>query len=118
MLHGMPVENCMHFISPTKLENWKSFDVAGVVGVLRRDATGRHHVMDAFDCESIPGVRQLTTDERFGQWVAAAGSIDNVRFDVFLMPAAETARRSEVVTLLERSCGFATQAAPAYAHAV
>lgn len=114
----MPVTNCMHFLMPTKLEDWKSYDVSGVVGVLSRDENGQYRVLDAFDCDVIPGIRQLTSDERFGNWVAAAGSMDKIRFDVFLMPKAEQARRTEVVTLLERSCGFTPVAAPAYAHAV
>jgi len=118
MLHALPVTNCMHFIMPTKLDDWKSYDVSGIVGVLSRDSNGQYQVIDAFDCESIPSPRQLTNDERFGMWVAQAGSLDKIRFDVFLMPKAEISRRQEVITLLERSCGFATVAAPAYAHAV
>jgi len=118
MLHALPVTNCMHFIMPTKLDDWKSYDVAGIVGVLCRDENGQYNVIDAFDCETVPGARQLTNDERFGMWVATAGSLDRIRFDVFLMPKAEIGRRQEVITLLERSCGFATVAAPAYAHAV
>ncbi|MBI2794152.1 MAG: hypothetical protein HYX66_05820 [Ignavibacteria bacterium] len=108
----------MHFITPTRLEDWKSYNVAGVVGVLVGDENGQYRVLDAFDCDSIPSTSQLTSDERFGSWVSAAGSLDNVRFDVFLMPKAERARRSDVITLLERSCGFTSNAVPAYAHAV
>lgn len=118
MLHTLPVTNCMHFIAPTRLEDWKPYDVGGVVGVLVGETNGQFRVLDAFDCDAIPSTRQLTADERFGSWVAAAGGLDNVRFDVFLMPKAERPRRSDVITLLERSCGFASTSAPAYAHAV
>lgn len=118
MLHTMPVTNCMHFITPTKFDDWKAYDVAGVVGVMACDESGQYTVLDAFDCETIPSKHMLTVDERFGSWVSAAGSLDKVRFDVFLMPKAEKARRLDVVTLLERSCGFKTKTAPSYAHAV
>ena len=118
MLHAMPVSNCLHFIMPTKLDDWKSYDVSGVVGVLGKDENGQYRVVDAFEVDTVPGARQLTMDERFGDWVASAGSLDNVRFDVFLMPKTEKASRDEVVTLLERSCGFRTDRAAAYAHAV
>jgi len=118
MLHSMPVTNCLHFLMPVGLENWNAYDVPGIVGVLRRDDNGNYDVVDAFDCSTIPGARELALDERFGAWAEAAGSRDRVRFDVFLMPKAEVNRRQEVVMLLERSCGFKTTQQPAYAHAV
>jgi hypothetical protein len=118
MLHTMPVSNCMHFILPTKLEDWKSYEVAGVIGVLGKDENGQYNVVDAFPVEQIPAARQLMTDERFGDWVAMAGSLDHLRFDVFLMPQTDEDRRHEVVTLLERSCGFKSNRAISYAHAV
>ncbi len=119
MLHAMPVSNCMHFLMPTKLDDWKAFDVPGVVGVLGRGEDGHYRVIDAFDCTSVPSARQLALDERFGNWVQAADGIDNIRFDVFLMPSAPGERRTEVVSLLERSCGFRSfERTPAYAHAV
>ena len=118
MLHAMPVSNCLHFIMPTRLENWSAYDVSGVIGVLSKDENGQYSVIDAFQVESVPAGRDLMMDERFGDWIAAAGSLDQVRFDVFLMPKTEEVRRDEVVMLLERSCGFATARASAYAHAV
>ena len=118
MLHAMPVSNCMHFIMPTKLEDWKPYDVGGVIGILGKDENGQFRVIDAFQVEKVPSARQLMLDERFGDWVATAGSVDQVRFDVFLMPSTTEERRLEVVTLLERSCGFRTQRAFSYAHAV
>jgi len=118
MLHAMPVSNCMHFIMPTKLEDWKSYDVSGVIGILGRDENGQFRVIDAYQVEQVPSARQLMTDERFGDWVAMAGSLENVRFDVFLMPQTNEQRRHEVVTLLERSCGFRADRTISYAHAV
>ena len=118
MLQALPVTNCLHFLMPVSLDNWKSYDVPGVVGVLRRDDDGNYEVLDAFDCSTIPCARELALDERFGAWAEAAGSRDQVRFDVFLMPKAEEKRRLEVVMLLERSCGFKTAPMHAYAHAV
>ncbi|MCX6140056.1 MAG: hypothetical protein NTX15_04380 [Candidatus Kapabacteria bacterium] len=106
MLHAMPVKNCMHFLMPVSLVDWKSYDVPGVVGVLRKGESGQYVVVDAFDCDMIPGARELVLHEKFAQWADAAGSMDNVRFDVFLMPQADCVHRHEVVTLLERSCGF------------
>jgi hypothetical protein len=103
---------------PTKLDSWKPYDVAGVIGVLGKDENGHYFVVDAFQVDSVPSARQLTLDERFGDWVGSVGSIENVRFDVFLMPKTEKINRDEVVTLLERSCGFRTEHAAAYAHAV
>ena len=118
MLHAMPVSNCMHFIMPTKLEDWKSYEVGGVIGVLGKDENGQYAVVDAFQVDQVPSSRQLMTDERFGDWVAAAGSLDQVRFDVFLMPQSNENGRHEVVTLLERSCGFRSNRTISYAHAV
>ena len=118
MLHAMPVTNCLHFIMPTKLEDWKSYEVAGVIGVMRRDDSGQYNVVDAFPVDQIPSARQLMTDERFGDWVSQAGGMDQMRFDVFLMPNTDTYRRTEVVALIERSCGFRPQKTVSYAHAV
>lgn len=118
MLHAMPVSNCMHFIMPTKLSDWKGYEVAGVVGVLAKDVNGQYQVVDAFDADQVPSARQLAMNERFGDWVSIAGGLDNVRFDVFLMPRAESNDRRRVVTLLERSCGFKSDRVAAYAHAV
>lgn len=108
----------MHFIMPTKLSDWKGYDVAGVVGVLAKDVNGQYRVVDAFDVDAVPSARQLAMNERFGDWVSEAGGLDEVRFDVFLMPRAATNDRRQLVTLLERSCGFQTDRQRAYAHAV
>ena len=118
MLHAQPVSNCLHFIMPTKLSDWSSYDVPGVIGILGKDENGQYNVLDAFPVDTIPAARGLAMDERFGDWVSAAGGLDNVRFDVFLMPKTDDERRQEVVTLLERSCGFASAQKTAYAHAV
>lgn len=118
MLHSMPVSNCMHFLMPTKLDDWNAHHVPGIVGVLGVDVSGNCRVIDAFDAEFVPSSRQLAMDERFAAWVSQAGGLENLRFDVFLMPQANIERRSEVVTLLERSCGFRPAAENAYAHAV
>jgi hypothetical protein len=109
----------MHFLMPTKLDDWKAFEVAGIVGVLGRGQDGQFYVIDAFDSNTVPSARQLALDERFGSWVVAASGMDNIRFDVFLMPNSEQNRRDDVITLLERSCGFRTDHVNAqYAHAV
>ncbi len=118
MLHAMPVSNCMHFLMPTSLDDWKAYDVPGIVGVLRRGTDGQYHVIDAFDCSQVPSARQLTLDSRFSDWVASAGGMEMLRFDVFLMPTANPQRRGDVITLLERSCGFHARQEHAYAHAV
>ena len=118
MLHSLPVSNCMHFLMPTKLDDWTEHNVPGIVGVLGQDAHGQYHVIDAFDTNSIPSARQLAMDERFGKWVSAAGNIEALRFDMFLMPKTDRMRRSEVLTLLERSCGFQSISSEAYAYAV
>lgn len=118
MLNMLPVQNCFHFLSPMPLDMWKGYDVPGIVGVLKRDANGQYVVIDAFECERVPNVNQLIADERFGDWINVAESSEALRFDVFLMPQASIDRRTEVVMLLERSCGFRTTQAPAYAHAV
>ncbi|MBN9400120.1 MAG: hypothetical protein J0I17_08100 ['Candidatus Kapabacteria' thiocyanatum] len=118
MLLSMPVQNCMHFMAPVSLEHWRAYDVPGIVGVLKREDNGQYSVIDAFEVDAVPTVRQLALDERFGSWTDLAGSRDKVRFDVFLMPKADMNRRKEVVTLLERSCGFKATQIPAYAHAV
>lgn len=114
----MPISNCMHFLMPTKLDDWTGHNVPGIVGVLGQSADGQFRVLDAFDAESIPSATQLAMDARFSDWVAAAGGISMLRFDVFLMPQADTERRTAVVTLLERSCGFRTTVPQAYARAI
>ena len=117
MLHAMPVQNCMHFLMPVSLADWKSYDVPGVVGVLRKRESGQYEVIDVFDCDTIPGARELAMHEKFSQWADAAGSHDQVRFDVFLMPQANSTHRHDVVTLLERSCGFRVGVKTAYVNA-
>ena len=117
MLNTMPVLNCMHFLTPVCLSDWKSYNVPGVVGVLRKRESGQYELVDAFDCETIPGARELGMHEKFSQWAVAAGSHDEIRFDVFLMPQADRTHRGDVVTLLERSCGFHMAPKPAYVNA-
>jgi hypothetical protein len=118
MLTSLPVSNCFHFLAPTTLEHWRGYDVAGVVGILSRQDNGELVVIDAFDCDQVPDIKELTLDERFGTWVDMAGGPERIRFDVFLMPKAEAIRRNQVVMLLERSCGFKALQLQAYAHAV
>ncbi|MBK6760999.1 MAG: hypothetical protein IPG73_09905 [Ignavibacteria bacterium] len=117
MLHTMPVLNCMHFLMPVGLDNWTSYDVPGVVGVLRKRESGQYELVDAFDCDSIPGARDLAQHQNFAQWVTAAGGTADVRFDVFLMPKADETQRHDVVTLIQRSCGFRLDPKPAYVNA-
>ncbi len=119
MLNTLTVQNCFHFMVPTPMHMWRGCDVPGVMGVLAKDtASGQYNVIDAFDVEQVPDLNSLAADPRLGAWMAAAGGLDNLRFDVFLMPNAETPRRRDVVTLLQRSCGFTATPEPAYAHAV
>lgn len=103
---------------PVNLDDFRAYDVPGIVGILKKNSDGSFDVIDAFESESIPSAKELAYDERFGSWVVAAGGVDGLRFDVFLMPKADVQRRAEVVTLLERSCGFRTLQLQAYAHAV
>ncbi len=110
MLHAMPVQNCLHFLTPVRLDEWKAYDVPGIVGILRRRASGQFELVDAFACESVPSPRDLATHERFTQWLDAAGGSAELRFDVFLMPRSAEEHRSNVLALLERSCGFRTSA--------
>ncbi|MBK6418206.1 MAG: hypothetical protein IPG73_11205 [Ignavibacteria bacterium] len=117
MLHAMPVQNCMHFLMPVGLDDWRSYDVPGVVGILRKGESGQYELVDAFDCDTIPGARDLALHEKFSQWADAAGSYDQMRFDVFLMPQADKTRRVDVITLLERSCGFSLTPKTAYGKA-
>jgi|GEM_PF-1249093 len=117
MLQALPVLNCMHFMAPVSLADWRSYEVPGVVGILRKHSSGQYELVDAFDCQSVPVVRDLILNEKFSRWVEAAGGLENVRFDVFLMPQADVSRRTDVVTLIERSCGFRLPAAPAYVNA-
>lgn len=115
MLATMPVQNCMHFLMPVTLSDWSTYPVPGVVGVLRRLASGQYEVLDAFDCGTVPGARDLAMDSRFPHWVEAAGGHDSLRFDVFLMPQADETRRRDVLTLLQRSCGFTAPVTTTYA---
>ncbi|MCO6465130.1 MAG: hypothetical protein J5I53_00805 [Bradyrhizobiaceae bacterium] len=108
----------MHFLMPTKLDDWSGYAVPGIVGVLGLGADGQYHVVDAFDADTIPSAQQLQCDERFSTWIESVGGLNKLRFDVFLMPKADVTRRSAVVTLLERSCGFRTTHQNAYAQAV
>jgi len=119
MLNTLTVQNCFHFMVPTPLQMWRGCDVPGVVGVLAKDSTTNQYVViDAFDVDQIPDLTSLASDPRFGSWMSAAGGFDNLRFDSFLMPNAEAPRRRDVVTILQRSCGFTATQEPAYAHAV
>jgi len=119
MLNMLTVQNCFHFMVPTPMHKWRGCEVPGVMGVLAKDSiTGQHNVIDAFDVDQVPDLPSLASDSRLGGWIAAAGGLDNLRFDVFLMPNAETPRRRDIVTLLQRTCGFTTTIEPAYAHAV
>lgn len=118
MLHSLPVSNCMHFLMPTKLDDWSGHDVPGIIGVLGQGTDGKYRVLDAFDANTVPDARQLALDERFGAWVHAAGGIEMLRFDVFLMPKTDMVGRNAVLTLLERSCGYRPVASQAYAYAV
>jgi hypothetical protein len=118
MLDMLPVRNCMHFVTPTSLDMWSPADVPGIVGVLRRDDDGQYTVIDAFGVENLPVANAMLHDRRFAAWIEAAGGIDRLRFDAFMMPLAPLQRRADVVTLLQRSCGFRPLATPAYAHAV
>jgi len=102
---------------PVSLADWKSYDVPGVVGILRKGATGQFELVDAFDCDTIPSASDLARHEKFSQWVSLAGSHDQVRFDVFLMPQAEPKRRREIVTIIERGCGLHLPDAPIYVNA-
>lgn len=118
MLNLLPVRNCMHFVAPTPIEMWTRSEVPGVVGVLRKDPDGQYTVIDAFGTECLPDANDLLQDFRLAAWIESAGGINNLRFDAFPMPSASTQRRTDVVTLLQRSCGFRPAADPAYAHAV
>ncbi len=71
-----------------------------------------------FEVAEVPEASDLVGDPRFTQWVQRAGGSDQLRFDVFMMPASTMSRRQDVVTLLQRSCGFDQQQYPVYAHAV
>ncbi len=114
----MPVHNTMHFLMPVSLENWNTYDVPGIIGVVKKESDGSFTVIDAFDVDSMPSATELAMDARFGQWTEAAGTRDNVYFDVFLTPKQDQLFRHGVVTLLERSCGFHANQSAAYAHAV
>ncbi len=118
MLNLLPVRNCMHFMAPSTLDMWSPADVPGVVGVLRRDSDGQYTVIDAYSVDRIPDAEALLNDDRIAMWIEQAGGMDALRFDTFMMPAAPQSRRRDVVTLLQRSCGFRPSASPAYAHAV
>ncbi len=117
MLQAMPVQNCMHFLMPISLDDWKSYDVPGVVGILRKGESGQYELVDAFDCDQIPGANELTLHEKYGQWLNAAGSQELMRFDVFLMPQANKTRRNDVIALIERSCGIILPSRSAYVNA-
>lgn len=118
MLEALPIRNCIHFLTPTSLEHWKGSCVSGVVGVMCRNLDGTYSVFDAFEVSVVPEARELVHDPRFNQWLLRAGGSDQLRFDVFMMPSSSMSRRQDVVTLLQRSCGFDQQQYPAYAHAV
>jgi hypothetical protein len=118
MLDALPIRNCIYFLAPTSLDHWRGYDVPGVVGVLWRDIDGRYHVLDAFQVVKVPDAKELQQDVRFEEWVNRSGGRDQIRFDVFMMPSASMSRRQDVVTLLQRSCGFDQQNYPEYAHAV
>jgi hypothetical protein len=118
MLNMLPVRNCLHFMAPTSLDMWTACEVPGIVGVLRRDSDGQYTVIDAFGVECMPDANALLQDSRYAGWIEAAGGIEALRFDAFVMPATTAERRRNVVTLLQRSCGFRPVADPAYAHAV
>lgn len=118
MLDTLPVRNCFYFLAPTTLEHWQAQAVPGIVGVLKREASGQYTVLDAFPAGVIPDARDLMRDSRFGMWLNAAGSLEALRFDVFLMPKSEPSKQRDVLTLLERSCGFVATQQVAYAHAV
>lgn len=118
MLQNLPVSNCMHFLMPVTLEQWTSYNVPGIVGVMKKNAGGQFTVLDAFACESVPNSQEILDDQRYGTWVNAAGNNEDLRFDVFLMPRADYHAQQHVLTLLERSCGFKSRNTPSYAHAV
>lgn len=118
MLNMLPVRNCFHFIAPVGLDMWTAMDVPGIVGVLRREHDGQYTVIDAYAVEQVPDSAMLAQDLRLAAWIEAAGGSESLRFDVFTMPSAPAARRNDVVTLLQRSCGFRPLVSPAYAHAV
>lgn len=106
MLHAMPVKNCLHFLMPVRLDDWTSYDVPGVVGVMRKRATGQYELIDVLPCGRIPSARDLAIHERAMVWADAAGGIDQIRYDVFLMPRSENDHREAVAALIERSCGL------------
>ena len=119
MLNTLTVQNCFHFMVPTPLDLWRGYDVPGIVGVMAKDEqSGQFVVLDAFIAETIPDPRALAQDPRHGVWSARAGGSTNLRFDAFFMPNSDTSRRSDVLMLLQRSCGFTAIPEPAYAHAV
>lgn len=118
MLEALPIRNCIYFLTPTSLEHWKGSSSSGVVGVMCRNLDGTYNVFDAFEVAEVPEASDLVGDPRFTQWVQRAGGSDQLRFDVFMMPTSSMSRRQDVVTLLQRSCGFDQQQYPVYAHAV
>lgn len=118
MLQAMPVQNCMHFVMPLRLEDWRSYDVSGLVGILRKADNGQYEVVDIMDCENIPKAEDIIHADLFPTWAALAGGSEHLRFDVFLMPQANIERRHNLVSLLERSCGFKTAEINTYRAAV
>jgi len=118
MTHLQPVRNTFYFLQPTAVHNWLPAEVPGVIGVLRRTKEGDFEVIDAFPVDSVPSSRDLTSDARFSYWYALAGSVDQLRFDVFSMPTSASEQRNNVVTLLARTCGFDSVTEHLYAHAM
>jgi hypothetical protein len=115
MMYTMPVQNCLHFLMPVTLSDWSAYQVPGIVGVLRKRASGQYEVIDAFSVDSVPSARELATSERYMHWAEAAGGHDHLRFDVFLMPLSDTVRRQTLLTLIQRSCGFSLPTPATYA---
>lgn len=106
MLLELPVQNCLHFLMPVSLREWSTYDVSGIVGVLRRTSSGQFEVIDAYHCDLLPNSNELRSNPWFSTWCEMAGGESDLRFDVFLMPQAPADRRNDVVTLLQRSTGF------------
>ncbi|MBS1562120.1 MAG: hypothetical protein JSS89_10980 [Bacteroidetes bacterium] len=118
MNYALPVKNTFYFLQPKAVEEWQSFDVPGVMGILRKTQDGEYEVIDAFAVAALPSSIEIMSDVRFGYWYAMAGSLDQLRIDAFSMPVSNVSQRENVVTLLSRTCGFASSNDQNYAYAV
>jgi hypothetical protein len=118
MLMDLPVTNTMLFLAPITMDEWVTYEVPAIVGVIKKTDDGRFIVIDAIACNEVPDIDGLRQNARFTWWANNVGGEENLWFDVFLTPQASYAKQIQMLTLLERSCGFkAAQTAP-YAHAI